>query len=252
MGNIVASASSAYRNAYEWWQSLEPSGLAVAFFVVVFFVFAALWFTCRAWSPVFWKRTDYAYFFFVIIGGAAGAADLAVSSLNKELAQIQMNMLTNAMLLRGDISSASLICDKQRQRDWEQAKEQAPFGRDVIKPPDVIEPKHVPSSPFPFKDLLSSSDCATVTLISSDIQEGRLKPAADYRIEEGRLKAAADYGIDYQIGKTFDWKLADIYLMTKIAASIGLGKRRRKLEMMLKRRRENRRAEARTRLSTVA
>jgi hypothetical protein len=164
MGNIVASASSAYRSAYEWWQSLEPSGLAVAFFVVVFFVFAALWLTCRAWSPVFWKRTDYAYFFFVIIGGAAGAADLAVSSLNKELAQIQMNMLTNAMVLRGDVSSASLICDKQREQAEQQAKEQAQFGRDVIKPRDVpSKPKDV------YTDLLSPRDCETVTRISSDI-----------------------------------------------------------------------------------
>jgi hypothetical protein len=204
MGNIVASASSAYRSAYEWWQSLEPSGLAVAFVVVVFFVFAALWLTCRAWSPVFWKRTDYAYFFFVIIGGAAGAADLAVNSLNKELAQIQMNMLTNNMLLRDNVSSALSICDKQRQ----QAEKQAQFGPDVIKPPDVINPKDVQSEKSYGVDKLSARDCEAVARISFTIQGAH------------RLKTAVEYGIDTNISEIAKYWVSERDLMLKIAASI--------------------------------
>ena len=80
MGIVVALA----RNINQWWQSLEPWALALAFVVVVFIVSVAVWFTCRYLSSVFWKRTDYAYFLFVILGGGLAAYDLAANDLYKE------------------------------------------------------------------------------------------------------------------------------------------------------------------------
>jgi hypothetical protein len=90
MEDIFTSISTACRSAYEWWQGLGPLGLAGEFLAVVILVFVALWVTCRARSSVFWKRTDYAYFLFAILGGAAGAADLAVNNWTKQLEQVQL------------------------------------------------------------------------------------------------------------------------------------------------------------------
>jgi hypothetical protein len=207
MGNIVASAFSAYRGVNEWWQSLEPSGLVVAFCVVVVFVSAALWHTCRARSSVFWKRTDYAYFFFVILGGVVGAADLAVTSLNKELAQIQMNLLTNSMVLREDVSSALSICAK-RQRPFEE------FDPEVIKPV-------LPSKRPTLKELSFKNDCATVALIKSDIEKERLETAVKYGVENRIGKTAIDEHEIFKNWELADTKLADTDFMPTIAASIG-------------------------------
>src|SRR4051794_326971 len=104
MEAFVASIASAWGKAYEGLQGLGPVGLALEFLGIVILVFFGLWLTCRTRSSVFWKRTDYAYFLFAILGGAAGAADLAVSNWTKQLEGVQMNIISNTVLLGGLVS----------------------------------------------------------------------------------------------------------------------------------------------------
>jgi hypothetical protein len=89
-----------------WFLSFGPTGLAIEFVVVVALVSTGMWLVCSNWSSVFWKRTDYAYFLLTILGGAVGAADLAVSNWTKELQQIQLASLSNMVDLRGYVSAA--------------------------------------------------------------------------------------------------------------------------------------------------
>jgi hypothetical protein len=132
------------RSAYEWWQSFGPVGLAAEFLAVVSVVSIVLWRTCQTRSPVFWRRTDYAYFLFAIVGGAAGAADLAVNNWTKQLDQIQVNTLANQVLLRGYVSSALAICERQKAQERESVaereKQRRLFGHDVINPQTVAAP----------------------------------------------------------------------------------------------------------------
>jgi hypothetical protein len=146
--------------------------------------------TCRTRSPVFWKRTDHAYFLFAILGGASGAADLAFNNWTKQSEQIQVTMLTNGMLLRGYVSSAISICDKQKAR----AKERAQFG------PDVINPNKEQFETFAWKgkwfslkgehlpDFLSVRDCIVADIIWSDIQNGSLQNSVKYGIRPSSLE----------------------------------------------------------------
>ena len=77
---------SIFSALYDWWQSLGPVGLAVAFFGFVMFTAVSLWLLCQHRSPVFWKRTDYYYFIFTVLGAAAGVADIAVRNWTKNFA----------------------------------------------------------------------------------------------------------------------------------------------------------------------
>jgi hypothetical protein len=63
--------------------SWEPFLLAGECVFAVAIVSSLIWKVCRKWSPVFWKRTDYAYFVLTVFGGATAAADF-VPSLRQE------------------------------------------------------------------------------------------------------------------------------------------------------------------------
>jgi hypothetical protein len=214
MGEIATYVSSAYQHAYDWWQALGPVGLAVEFLAVVSVVFAALWLKCRNWSAVFWKRTDYAYFLFAILGGAAAAADIAVSNWTKQLDQIEMNMLTNTLLFREYVSSAALACEKKEELE----RKRAEFGKDVISPSDNLydNPYGYPNGNTlfgePVESLVTGSDCKTVKRIRSDIEDNGLKSAEEYgfKVESGLSGFTAyfvgltgfDRGIMYKVGRS--------------------------------------------------
>jgi hypothetical protein len=211
MQDMVASASSALRIGYEWWQSLGPVGLVGEFLAFVSFASPVLWFTCQNRSPVFWRRTDYAYFVLAILGGIAGAADLAFNNWTKQSEQIQMNMLSNGMLLRGYVTSALLICEKQKAQD----KERAQFG------PGVINPNKEPNETYYYPwDLigpgissllksLSARDCQMVDHIWSDIQKDTLQGSVKYGFNYSTIAAKI----------SFFWT-SDFDLMKKISLSI--------------------------------
>jgi hypothetical protein len=211
MGTIFASIASASSSAYERWQAFGPLGLAGEFLAVVILVFAALWLRCRTRSSVFWKRTDYAYFLFAILGGAAGAADLAINNWNKQLEQAQMNTITHTVVLRGLVSGTVLTCDREKEKadDLGQLG-----GRDVIRPSDSSGSS--PSVPFA---LISRDECRTVSRIWSDIQNNALKTATEYGFETP-LKSA---GFTY-VGKDFfdSEMLGASYwgVMTRIALAV--------------------------------
>lgn len=208
MGNIAASAFSMARSGYEGWQSFGPIGLAGEFLVFVVVASTGLWLVFRSRSAVFWKRTDYAYFLFAVLGGAAGAADLAVNNWNKQLEQAQMSIITNTVLLRGYVSSALLSCDRKRER----AKEQAQFGRDVIKPKDPTSADDTSA----FLPDLSDKDCKTVVQIGSDIQEDTVKSADQYGI--GALGAFRNIPNFKIAGISLSWLYPEV--MPKIAVSL--------------------------------
>jgi hypothetical protein len=220
MGTIFASIASACSRAYEWWQAFGPLGLAGEFLVVVILVFAALWLRCRTRSSVFWKRTDYAYFFFAILGGAAGAADLAINNWNKQLEQAQMNTIRNTVVLRGLVSGVALTCEKEKEKadDLGQLG-----GRDVIKPRDASGSS--PSLPF---TSISRDDCRKVNRISSDIQNNALKTATEYGLKtSGLFKDFVNLGDVFLEGDLY-W-VADLLVMTRIAFALEettLGRRR--------------------------
>jgi hypothetical protein len=191
-----------FSSVYDWWQSFGPLGLVGEFLAVFVLAFVALWFTCRTRSSVFWKRTDYAYFLFAILGGAAGAADLAVNNWTKQLEQLQQDTIISSMSLRGYVSYASSICEKQNETEKERAK----FGPDVIDPNTLPQGSGFPPSstiPFvwggsggmvfglpgftPFDALsikvLSAEDCVTVEQIVSDLRNDSLKDAVQYGLK---------------------------------------------------------------------
>jgi hypothetical protein len=163
MGRIISSA-------YEWWQSLGPVGLALEFLAFVAVVSAALWITCQTRSSVFWRRTDYAYFFFAILGGAAGAADLAVSNWSKTLEQNQISLITNTMLLSGFLSTAMFECNNL-------ARSQALFS------PGIIDPEARMPIDTPKAIEISREDCLKVERVSRDFQDNLLKNVEAYGID---------------------------------------------------------------------
>jgi hypothetical protein len=211
MGQIATAHS-----AYDWWQSFGAVGLASEFLAAVVVTFMCLWFTSRTRSAVFWKRTDYAYFLFVIAGGAVGAVDLAVSNWTKQLDQIELNLITEKMLFRGYISTAIAACDKFHQieadaakeaknKAKEAAKERELFGPGVIKPSDLskkndmfgsdtIKPYFFPSTESKLEDLFkedrhfaaSTESCKAVERIAADAQEDTLKEAGEYESLPGK------------------------------------------------------------------
>ena len=166
MGKIVISA---YGSAYEWWQSLGPVGLAGEFVAVVVVASAVLWFLFRTRSSVFWKRTDYAYFLFAILGGAAGAADLALNNWGKQLEQIQLNMITSEMLLRGYEAAALSICDQKQERAAREAQDKKTFSGGVRKPSDPSSTVFEGGMVSEFDETLSDEDCTSARRIESDI-----------------------------------------------------------------------------------
>jgi hypothetical protein len=143
---------------------------------------------------------------------------LAANSLDKELAQTRLNILTSEIVLNANVSSALSICDKQREK----AEERDKFGSDVINPNDQSK------RPFfrpPGKDL-SARDCQTVSRISSDIQEDRLMTVADYDIAHYRIYNTFAWKIaesTWKLAERYLWgkfSLVDTNLMPNVAASI--------------------------------
>ena len=169
MRNIITAAAS----AYNWWQSLGPVGLAVEFLAIVGLVSSALWGTCRNRSPVFWKRTDYAYFLFAILGGTAAVADIAVNSWTKQAEQIRANIINETIRMQDYLSTASLFCDKQKEQDKERAKR----GRVVIDPDSLG--LLIGESGFRFGEL-HPDECPTIAGIVEDIRNNRLKDVVLY------------------------------------------------------------------------
>ena len=85
-------------------------------------VFTILWFTCRARSAVFWKRTDYFYFLLTILGGAAAAADIAMSNWTKELEQTQFGTPLPLSSCAGTFRPAISYVRGKRKKEIEQHK----------------------------------------------------------------------------------------------------------------------------------
>jgi hypothetical protein len=59
---------------------LGPTGHVIEFLITVVVIAAGSWLLFKKRSSVFWKQTDYAYLIFTIVGGAAAAADIAISN----------------------------------------------------------------------------------------------------------------------------------------------------------------------------
>src|SRR5271154_6160368 len=131
---------------------LGPTGLALEFIIVLAVVFITTWGLFKRWSTVFWKKTDYAYFIFTIVGAATGAADLAISNWNKDVQHGQIDMLA----LRGDITTeagnVSAGCDKQEAAD----KLAKSSSHDIIVPRDGDDTYEIPEVKlFAYKQKLS-------------------------------------------------------------------------------------------------
>lgn len=146
-----------------WMLSFGPVGLAIEFVATVVVVSTAIWFVAKTFSPVFWKRTDYAYFILTITGGALGAADLAVSNWGKELQQLQLTILSDIDYIRASVGSAVYQCD-QRNSD-------GMGDKDIIKP----EPRNDGRPTFGRGiQALSDSDCDIARQLSKDIASDKL------------------------------------------------------------------------------
>jgi len=73
-----------FSTLYQKQLELGPIGLAIQFSSALFVTAIITWFVFRRRLASFWKKTDYVYFLFTIIGGATAAADLAINSWTKE------------------------------------------------------------------------------------------------------------------------------------------------------------------------
>jgi len=143
---------------------------------VLVVVFLTTWGLFKTWSPVFWKKTDYFYFLFTIVGAATGATDLAISNWNKEVQHSQIDMLS----LRGDITTeagnVSAGCDRQAAAE-KLAKSSSP---DIIVPRDNYEspekipiPEIIKPRSYDFNNI-TKNDCAIVEAIFDALRVGSI------------------------------------------------------------------------------
>jgi hypothetical protein len=100
-------------NIEQFQNELNPLGFVLEFLVSVFVVERLVWGLFQKRSPVFWKMTDYAYFFVTILGGATAAADLAISSWTREAQQIQISILSTLGDIKTNIESVVVVCNKK-------------------------------------------------------------------------------------------------------------------------------------------
>ena len=164
-----------FHQVVAWFLSLGPIGLAIEFLAVVVVVFAALWWTCKNRSAVFWKRTDYAYFLLTILGGAAGAADLAISNCE----QNQITLLSNLIDLRGYVSYAVVRCNQPKPRRSSPEiiipKDTDISGADVDK---YVKGTEAYARP------LTDEECGVARTIASDLESNSLRNPAEYELQE--------------------------------------------------------------------
>jgi hypothetical protein len=76
----------------EHWQlSLGPRGFVGELIVTAVVIAVLMWLLFKNRAPVFWKKSDYFYLLFTLIGGVTAAADLAVNNWTKDLQQLRLN-----------------------------------------------------------------------------------------------------------------------------------------------------------------
>ena len=148
-----------------WLFSLGPLGLAVEFLATVALVFTTLWMACKRRSPVFWKRTDYYYFVFTILGGVAGAVDIAVGNWNRQLQEVKTEILADRMALRSYVSEKEMACKAFAERS-----------------PEVIGPENKLEWDL-FDFVPSTKGCKTMERMSAEIDNGELRKAVNSGLE---------------------------------------------------------------------
>jgi hypothetical protein len=165
---------------------LGPTGLVIEFLITVAVIAAGSWLLFKKRSSVFWKKTDYAYLIFTIIGGMAAAADLAISSWSKEIQENKIIVDETSNHLRDYVAIGADSCRSiNAQRDARNAQRDDHIGG-IIRP---LEAKPFNSFEGYKKNLygaeklvgspqfvdLSESDCTFLQHVSDAITSDTLR-----------------------------------------------------------------------------
>jgi hypothetical protein len=191
-----------YYEMIQWQTNLGPLGLVNEFLATVAVIAVVTWLLLKKRSPVCWKRTDYAYLTFAVIGGIVAAADLATSNWSNELQQnrIVSNGISSRLrdYVTVGVDDCKTITSRKKAAD---ARQNDVIGG-IIRPPPDIKPPLIPFNKNVFKvypfDLegyasdkvlgvgspqfvdLTDSDCAFLERISSAITSNTLRTMASH------------------------------------------------------------------------
>jgi hypothetical protein len=129
-----------YYEMIQWQTNVGPLGLANEFLITVVVITVLTWLLLKKRSSVCWKRTDYAYLTFTVIGGIVAAADLATSNWSNELQQNRIISNGISSRLRDYVAVGVDDCKIiTAQRDAANAdRDDHIMG--IIRPPPDIKP----------------------------------------------------------------------------------------------------------------
>jgi hypothetical protein len=173
--------------------NLGPTGLVIEFLITVGVIAVGSWLLFKRRSSVFWKQTDYVYIFFTMVGGAAAAADIAISNWTKELQHIQRNSDELLNKLRNYLDVGVTVCNSvSAERSAERSAEQNARLNGIITPhePSQYLPFHFESPTVPNlvpNDLnewvqfavLSQTECELIKRVSDAVKGNTLMTAAE-------------------------------------------------------------------------
>ena len=161
---------------YQLQSNAGPIWLAIQFTGTLLVTAAIMWFAFRRRRSSFRKKLDYVYFLFTIVGGAASAADLAISSWTKDSERIWFNYKIDEAYLPILVERYENMC---RERDRDQVEREhsdntndtTDRAADQRKDDPFAKITTVPNSVL-LTRLLSQSDCKYIDDVHDQLLVG--------------------------------------------------------------------------------
>lgn len=171
------------------WQTNVGLSLINEFLITMVVIAVVTWLLLKKRSSVYWKRTDYAYLTFTVIGGIVAAADLATGNWSNELQQNRIISSGISRRLRDYVAVGVDDCKIiAAQKNAADAAANAQRGG-VIRPPNITPPAPF-NEKYDFKGYagdkflgvgspqfvdLTESDCTFLQQVSYAITSNTLK-----------------------------------------------------------------------------
>lgn len=160
---------------------MGPLVFVGVFVTTVAIVAVLMWLKFRNRTLLFWRRMEYAYLLFTVIGGAAAAADLALSNWAKDLQQAQTRTLLIEDELKSVVNNGAALCRTVREFNRLRTEKKDEKKNGILNPNDIggDSADIQMSIPFAIANTLSESECGSLNKLRELLESNQIDQMID-------------------------------------------------------------------------